>query len=281
MSIKAVVTDMDGTLLNPAHQISDYTASVLKRLKERGIHFIVATGRPYGEVIQTIRKCQLEPDFILTSNGGWLHDGGFNVVLEHNIPSNLAQKLVLLHTLPHPEGGNAAAKTFVTNVYRNTEWLTDRDVPEISGGLHKNLPCTVLGEDLYALPTEELQGVHQIWYYGETEELRAVSTQLSATFGTDLCWTFSAPMMIDCGPVGVTKGNGVREVAEILKLRLEDVACFGDALNDESMLQIAGKAYIMENGQQELKDVIAHGEVIGSNANDGVARKLEQLFFSS
>lgn len=280
MPIRAVFTDMDGTLLNPEHEISDFTASILKRLKDHGIYFIVATGRPYGEVIQTIRRCRLEPDFIITSNGGRIHDGSFNVVREHNIPAPLAEKLIRIHTLAHPQTGKVEPKRFVTNVYRNTDWLTDKDVPEISGGMHKNLPCTVLGEELYQLPAAQLEGVHQVWYYGATEDLKQLNTQLASTFGSDLCWTFSASDMIDCGPVGVTKGNGVREVAQILKVDLDDVACFGDALNDESMLQIAGKAYVMANGQPELKAAVQRKEVIDSNANDGVAKKLEELFFT-
>ena len=281
MPLRAVFTDMDGTLLNPQHEISDYTANVLKRLKEQGVFFVVATGRTYSEVIQTIHHCKLEPDFIITSNGGRIHDSRFNVLREHNITAHLTRQLLTIHRRKHPETGVVEPKTFITNVYRHTEWLTDKDVPEISGGIHKNLPCTVLGEALYDLPIAELEGVHQVWFYGKTEDLESLNTQLNAAFGDELCWTFSGANTIDCGPAGVTKGNGVREVAEALGVSLADVACFGDGMNDESMLKIAGKAYITENGQQGLKDAVAHAEVIDSNANDGVAKKLEKLFFSN
>nr|ACS87871.1 haloacid dehalogenase-like hydrolase-like protein [Angomonas deanei] len=292
MPIKAVFVDMDGTLLNPNHEISDYTADVLRRVKEKKIRFIVATGRPYGEVIATIRRCRLEPDYVITSNGGRIHDGSFNVVREHNIPVELATQLVKMgnssaasdapETTDKAEGKlTNTKKKIVTNVYRHTEWLTDEDVPELSGAMHKNLPCTDLGDRLYELTPQDLVGVHQVWYYGETADLVVLNDELTRAFGPQLCWTFSAPNMIDCGPVAVTKGNGVREVADVLGLALEDVACFGDAMNDESMLQIAGKAYIMANAQPSLKDAVEHGEVIESNANDGVAKKLEELFLAS
>ena len=148
MPLRAVFTDMDGTLLNPQHEISDYTANVLKRLKEQGVFFVVATGRTYSEVIQTIHHCKLEPDFIITSNGGRIHDSRFNVLREHNITAHLTRQLLTIHRRKHTETGVVEPKTFITNVYRHTEWLTDKDVPEISGGIHKNIPCTVLGEAL-------------------------------------------------------------------------------------------------------------------------------------
>jgi hypothetical protein len=47
-----------------------------------------------------------------------------------------------------------------TNVYRNVKWLTDNDGPKISGGMHRNPPCTVLREGLCALPAAEWEGVH-------------------------------------------------------------------------------------------------------------------------
>lgn len=287
MSIKAIFTDLDGTLLNPQHQISDCTASVLKKLKAKGIYFSVATGRTYVEVMDTIRKCGLEPDFIITSNGARIHDGSFNLVREHNIPAELAAQLIRVQDLPPPAHTNAspadtrAEKRYVTNVYRHGDWLTDKDVPEISGDMHKNLPCTVLGDALYAMSPEELEGVHQVWYYGAREDLEVLNAQLTSAFESQLYWTFSDKNMIDCGPLGVSKGVAVREVAEMLGVALEDVACFGDAPNDESMLQIAGKAYIMANGQPELKAAVPRGEGIGSNVEDGVAKKLEELFFAS
>ncbi|KPI88842.1 putative haloacid dehalogenase-like hydrolase [Leptomonas seymouri] len=279
MPIKAVVADMDGTLLNSNHRISEYTANVLRGLKEKGIHLIVATGRPYPDVFKTIHKCQLEPDFIITSNGGRIHDGNFKLVREHNIQPDLVEKMVQLRGLLGENNGEAEKK-FVTNIYREAEWLTDKLVPQAQAAFNEEFPCQVLGDKLFELRSDDLKGVHEVWFLGHHEELLRLQAFITRTFSSELCCTFSLPYLIDCVPAGVTKGNGVREVAEVLNMKLEDVACFGDGMNDESMLKIAGKAYIMENGQQELKDAVPHGEVIGSNTDDGVAKKLEELFFS-
>ncbi|KAG5474380.1 hypothetical protein LSCM1_03160 [Leishmania martiniquensis] len=279
MPIRAIVTDLDGTLLNPQHCISEYTASVLKKLKEKGIWLVVATGRPYADVFCRIRSCQIHPDYIITSNGARIHDGAFKVVREHNMRPELVESLTRIRTLRDPATGCELPKKFTTNIYREAEWLTDRNIPEVSSAFHEDFRCTDLGAGLYDLKAEELHGVHEMWFVGNHDELVVLDDALSKEYAGDLCCTFSLPCILDCVPAGVTKGNGVREVAEVLGLTLDEVACFGDGMNDESMLRVTTTSFIMENGQQKLKDAVPHAQIIGTNANDGVAKKLEEMFF--
>ena len=45
--IKAVMLDLDGTLLGNDHKISDTNKEVLKKLKDKGIKIFLATGRSF------------------------------------------------------------------------------------------------------------------------------------------------------------------------------------------------------------------------------------------
>ena len=47
MVIKAIVCDMDGTLLNSNNNIDLQTLNKLKELQEKGIRLILASGRSY------------------------------------------------------------------------------------------------------------------------------------------------------------------------------------------------------------------------------------------
>lgn len=49
------------------------------------------------------------------------------------------------------------------------------------------------------------------------------------------------------------KGLGVRRLCEALGLRLEEVMAFGDNYNDVSMLEQAGRSYLMESAAPELR----------------------------
>ena len=70
---KVVVSDLDGTLLNNHHQISSHTRRTLHALTDRGIRFIVATGRHHVDV-QSIRDALGLDIYLITANGAVVHD---------------------------------------------------------------------------------------------------------------------------------------------------------------------------------------------------------------
>ena len=51
---KMVALDMDGTLLNNKHEISERSAQALKKLSEKGVMIVIATGRSSGSVTKYV-----------------------------------------------------------------------------------------------------------------------------------------------------------------------------------------------------------------------------------
>jgi HAD superfamily hydrolase (TIGR01484 family) len=52
--IKVIISDLDGTLLNSDHSISDYTKSVFQELHNQNYLIIVATGRHHLDAMSII-----------------------------------------------------------------------------------------------------------------------------------------------------------------------------------------------------------------------------------
>lgn len=50
--MKAIITDLDRTLLRTDKSVSEYTCGVLKRCRERGIFLMAATARPERAVTE-------------------------------------------------------------------------------------------------------------------------------------------------------------------------------------------------------------------------------------
>lgn len=50
MNIKAIVMDMDGTLLNSKDKISPKTKDALIECQKNGIKIVLASGRNYGRI---------------------------------------------------------------------------------------------------------------------------------------------------------------------------------------------------------------------------------------
>lgn len=71
---KLILSDLDHTLLRSDGSISDYTLDVLKRCRERGILFAIATARYWIDAERYIEM--LKPDYEITTDGTLIHSNG-------------------------------------------------------------------------------------------------------------------------------------------------------------------------------------------------------------
>ena len=75
MAIKAIVVDLDRTLLHTDKTISPYTEEVFKKCKQKGIALMVATARPYRTMTQF---CEIiDFDAISATNGARIICGDY------------------------------------------------------------------------------------------------------------------------------------------------------------------------------------------------------------
>src|SRR5690554_5130282 len=68
-----IITDLDGTLLNSQHSISDFNLQQIERYQQQGGLFTIATGRINRSVEQYIKKLNLTIP-IITYNGAQIYD---------------------------------------------------------------------------------------------------------------------------------------------------------------------------------------------------------------
>ncbi|KAF9987275.1 hypothetical protein BGZ75_000843 [Mortierella antarctica] len=88
--------------------------------------------------------------------------------------------------------------------------------------------------------------------------------------------TYSGDYFLEISAAGVNKGLGLEKYCEANQIAREDVVAFGDLLNDAEMLQFAGLGLCMGNGHEDMKRLA--DRVIGTNAEDGLAKEVESWF---
>lgn len=88
----------------------------------------------------------------------------------------------------------------------------------------------------------------------------------------------STTYCLDIIPEGVSKASALQFVLDQLGLTMGDCIAMGDGLNDVEMLSSVGKGCIMANANPRLMKRLPDLEVIGSNHEDGVAKKLAEVF---
>jgi len=70
-NIKVVVSDMDGTLLNSNHEVSDRFFELFAQLKKRNIEFVAASGRQYHSIIHKLAPIKDEIT-VIAENGAFI-----------------------------------------------------------------------------------------------------------------------------------------------------------------------------------------------------------------
>ena len=76
MPIKAIVCDMDGTLLTADHAISTKTQELLLSLQQKGITLVLASGRSYLRLMPDALKLKMDAyqGYLIDVNGSSIYD---------------------------------------------------------------------------------------------------------------------------------------------------------------------------------------------------------------
>ena len=133
----------------------------------------------------------------------------------------------------------------------------------------QHLPVTEVGDLLEWLS----QAPTKLVTVGDPDALPPLRDALRAQFADRLFVTTSLPTLLELGDRDVSKGTGLRLVANNLGLELSRIVAFGDGENDLELLDVAGFGVAIEGGHPlllEQADTTCPGP-----ADDGVAAMIE------
>lgn len=265
---KTLVTDLDGTLLGANHKISDRTKKLLRKLNEKGINIILATGRSYIDAKRI--KEELEIDIpLITSNGAELHSKNNELVFKEVMKPNHVDFIL-----------NFDYKKYSDKIYMNIictdKWYVIEEYPKE----HKINEWADEGW-MYELKTKEdidLNDTLKFFFSGEHEVLLELEKDIKAVLGDEVNYAFTLPFCLEIFPKGITKANALEIYARNNNLKLEEMVAFGDGYNDVEMLTEVKKGYIMGNAPEKLKKEYSNLEVVASYAEEGLQNKVVEIF---
>lgn len=82
-NFKAVMIDLDGTLLTDDKKITDFSNQILQKLYDNGIKIIIATGRGLSRAKQLTEKLDFDK-IILANNGAIIHSSS-NIATDEDL----------------------------------------------------------------------------------------------------------------------------------------------------------------------------------------------------
>ncbi len=261
--IKLVIVDLDGTLLNSNHQLSERTEKVLRAALDQGIQVMLATGKTYYSARHIIEKLKLVTPGVYVQ-GLIVHNADGNIRHQQTLDPALARRVITF----------AEDRGFTVLIYSGTRLLMraktplyehiqryDEPAPEIVGPLQNILDTTPL---------------HKLLLYGDEKRVTALRWQLSMQLNGQATLVYAQiPGMMEVLPHGASKGRAVKALIRELGFHPNQVLAIGDGENDIEMIQVAGIGVAMGNADERLKKVADH--IVADNDNDGVAEALEKF----
>lgn len=246
-SIKAIVVDLDNTLLKTDKTLSSYTIEVLRQCKKYDIKIMIATARPMRDAIPYYEAIPF--DAMTVSNGARIICG--NQKTEHGIlPQNAKRLLSALET--HHD-------------LRITLETGDR--------AYSNKPIadyeTTLSNDLVSITEKE--GILKILVHIDSDKtLPIVERELTE----DLYHTIAHGYLIQIMSKTATKWNGVKAMLDAANCSPKEAVYFGDDYDDIESIKMCGIGVAVSNGVNEVQNEADY--IIESNDEDGVAKFIEK-----
>ncbi|KAF1296910.1 HAD family hydrolase [Enterococcus sp. JM4C] len=275
MTIKAIVLDIDGTLLTSEKKIAQSTKDALINAQKKGVTVILASGRPTSGMFNLAKELQMDTyeGYLVSYNGAMALDCLTNQpIFSQPIPDDLA-KAILEHLkqfelIPMI---NDDTYMYVNDVYQNKITLPEGPFNiieyESRGGQFKLCEISDLATFL-DFP------LYKILIAGEADYLQKNYQAIEEPFLDTATAAFSAPFYFEFTMKGIDKAKALSEVAKKLSITAAEVIAFGDGQNDRSIIEYAGIGVAMGNAVEEIKELA--DAVTLSNDDDGIAVALEK-----
>lgn len=257
--IKMVVTDMDGTLLNSKHEVSDKFFALYEKLRERGIIFVAASGRQYNSIIDKLDAIKNDI-VVIAENGGFVMQKGEELLAT---PLNNEAKDHVLHVL------ESVPDIFPVLCGKHNAYIRN-DSKEFESKLKEYYTEYKMLDNLKEYNGEILKIA--IYHFENSEKY--IYPEVAHLEG-NLKVKVSGENWVDISSPDANKGYALSKVQQLNGIKPEETIVFGDYNNDLEMLALADFSFAMENAHPNV--IKAANYSTASNDDFGVERVLEKL----
>ncbi len=257
--VKMVVTDMDGTLLNPDHEVSSLFFKQFEELKKHNIIFVVATGRPLYSVLDKLKSIKDEI-IIVAENGSLVIKDNKKLLSTPMKKDSLKHINKILKTLPE------ANTLYCTQNKAYTKSKSKKLLNLLEE--YYNSYEIINNIDEIKEPICKIAIYHEI---NSEKHLYPHLKQLENEFKVKVSTTH----WVDISENNANKGYAIQLIQKLYNISSNNTMAFGDYINDIEMLEASYHSYAMENAHPLVKQTAQFSTK--DNMNYGVEYILDQL----
>lgn len=258
--VKLIVTDMDGTLLNSKHEVSDLFFEQFKILKEKNIKFVAASGRQYHSILDKLKSIKKDIA-IVAENGAYVMENGKELYVNYFEATDVINFIKIAKDISHVFivlagkkkayflKGNPELETLVSEYYSENEVLNSFDV----------------------LPEDEILKIALYHPKGSEANIYPFLKHLE----NDWQIKVSGEFWVDIALPTNHKGTALESIQQQMGITEKETMAFGDYMNDVEMLKKAKYSFAMKNAHNEVKKIANYQTL--SNDNLGVESVIAKL----
>ncbi len=265
-SIRLVISDVDGTLLDSQHHLREITRDILMKCHEKGLPFTIATGKNWVSTKSLVEKLPIHIPMIL-ANGAIISDPHGATLEIVTIPVEATRRIIEAceqngRDLAVCVDGKVCVKRVNYNIsllsiYGEPNFREIGDWKNIEGELDKAYKCVVFERDDYHAQLD----IEKIFRSKLTDY--------------DLTYCQSTNQIFEVMAPGVTKGSAIHRLCRRMGISTDEVLVFGDGNNDVEMFDNAGISVALANASQSAT---AHASlIVPSNDCSGPAQLLDYI----
>lgn len=261
--IKLVVSDVDGTLVSDGgNKLNPSIFECIKKLNDKGIRFVVASGRSYTSLLSLFNPVK-DNIIFCCENGAYVRYRD-EEILKRTIDKELLKGLIenskqipsIVPCICKPEvmmvnDSEKEALDWLIEGYRTNLEIVD-DISEID--LDNVVQFSVM--DLIGVEKNCGNKYDKKWW-----DLLTVAE--------------SGYNWLDITAKNVSKGDALEKIVNYLGINFDNVIAFGDNHNDLSMLKKVKYSFAVSNARKEVIDISKY--ITKSNNEDGVLLVLNKI----
>lgn len=267
IDIRLFATDLDGTLLNTAKELSEDTKSALRTLHDTAkICFV--SGRYEKMMMPYIDSVQI-CDYSISCNGAFIRNCTTNeIVYKKTVEAQAAKKIV---SMIDGEGYMYVIYTENRIYYKQNLLKAKEKIRYAQEYYQKNKNETIEAVEIVRdISSIEYDAILKIAVY----EINDIDGLVKRLPNASVCFEQTGDRLLCIFAADVSKGNAVRVLQSILHCPQKQTMVCGDYINDLSMFAFADYKVAVANA---LPEVLAKANsIVASNDENGIANIINE-----
>ena len=260
-NVKLIASDMDHTLLMENGKLPDGFFDYIDRLDEKGIRFVVASGRP----MYTLRDMfgdKMDKMVVIGDNGAAISNCG-KIIYKSLMDVEEYQSMI---RFVEDETDGVAVLCALSGAYVLKKY---EKYAKFFKAFLSNL---VFVDDMRSLDVES----NKFTIFAPDKDAAVKYKEIyTPRFGDNFSVTVGGREWIDIMNKGINKGMAMRKIGELLGIDTSEMMAFGDNFNDAEMLKAAKYGFLVENGSPALREEVPF--LAPPNTSSGVIQVLRRV----